>query len=253
MTYSFTAFADNAIKCSGGGFFRSGPAPPVPPVSYNIADIINTTIFNPPTSTDSYTTLQSSPLSVIQYLDGYIYTWNAYDDYTYKAGSDRRMHINGLSWAQGDSYQFTMTQTGIVQIANFLTGISFMKSTQTAFQTGYGNDAHAYGSMMLNKGSFSISTNKAQISAVTTDAGSSFLPSKVYKFIVKRETNDDITVSFQQDSGTVFSHTKTFATILTPAQTGASWSDINGLFIDRYAAGLSGQSSRRIVCELTKL
>lgn len=90
------------------------------------------------------------------------------------------------------------------------------------------------------------------MSTITTNIDQDFQVGTTYTFVVKRETNDDITVSIQQDSGTVYSHTKTFATILTPAQTGASWNDINGLFIDRYALGLAAFGGR-IVCELTKL
>ena len=223
-----------------------------PPSSYDIADIISTTIFNPPSSTNSYTSSSSSALSVIQYTDGYIYTWDAYDDYTMKYLDDRRMHLNGLSWGQGDSYEIKMSHTGTTLIVNFLASIYFMKSTQNASSTGYGNNSQAFGAMILNKGAFSIQRNNGQISAVTTDAGASFLPSKVYKLVIKRETNDDITVSFQQDSGTVYSHTKTFATILTSSQTGASWSDIDGLFINGYSLG-TGTALRRVECELKKL
>lgn len=251
MTYSFTAFADNAIKCSGTGFFKSGPAPPV---SYNISDIISTTIFNPPTSTNSYTTNHNDALSVIQYLDGYVYKWSAYHDTTKIYGSDRRMHINGLSWGSGDSYQLKLEHTGTAQISSFLTGIFFMGSGQRAYHIGYANDSLAYGAMMLNQGSFSIRTNSGAVSTVTTNISQNFLPGKTYTFVIKRETNNDITVSVQQDSGTVYSITKTLASILKPAQSGTTWSDINGLFIDRYATGISYSADpRQIQAELQKL
>lgn len=252
MSYSFTARVDNAIKCTDTGFFKAGP---VPPTSYAIGDIKAGILFNPPTSTNLYTSNSGQPLSVIQYLDGYIYTWDAYQDTTKVYGSDRRMHINGMSWGAGDAYEIKFTNTGVVNISSFLMGMNLMSATQNADDIGYGNDLEGFGGILLNGSTVAIQlgTNTTTVQSVNTNFSNTLSVGIPYTLVIKRELNDDLTVTLQKDSGAVFSNTLPFSSILRPAQSANTWSDINGIFISHYAKQLTSSTSRILSLELRKL
>lgn len=255
MSYSFTARADNAIKCTNTGFFKAGPVPPLPPTSYAIGDIKAGILFNPPTSTNLYTSSPLQPLSVIQYLDGYIYTWDAYQDATYAFGIDRRMHINGMSWGAGDAYEIKFTNTGVLNISSFVMGVNLMSATQNASDIGYGNDSKGFGEILLSGSTVAIKlgTNTTTVKSVNTNFLRTLPVGIPYTLVIKRELNDDLTVTLQKDSGTVFSNTLPFSSILNPAQSANTWSDINGIFISHYAKQLSSATNKILSLELRKL
>lgn len=251
--YSIRATADNVVRCINSGFFKAGPAPPT---SYDVGDILSGALFNPPSSTNLYTTSSYDPLSVIQFTPGTTYEWSAFDDFTKRSGTDRRFHINNLSWEQGDSYEIQVANTGNNHVANFEMGINLMGAGQVAADIGYQNDTNGYANILHrgDTGHFSIGDNSTTKLTVNTNFGVFLMKGHILYVVITRELNDDLTVTMQRNSGTVFSGTQAFADLLRPLQVGRTWADVKGLYIGQYAKQLgTGLPAYELRVQLRKL
>lgn len=238
MSYNFKAKVDNAIKCSGSGFFKAGPEPPS---SYAISDILSGTIDNPP---DSGTTWSSN--TAISYNNSK-YTFYAHADYTFTYSGLNRMTFSNISFPQGHGYKWTLVNSLNYPIAYNVFTIGLLD--------GYYNQAwsYAYALVQVLKGSsqYKIRTGtgtQTSLNTVQSSIWNSIPSGTTMTVTLIRDSSDNIVTTWS--NGTSTATVTTAYTDVFPS--GKSWSDIDHIILERFNDTTNTTTGRPYI-EMTRI
>lgn len=229
MSYSFTALANNVVKCTGSGFFKAGP---VPITSYTVASILNGTFDNPPGSGTTYTTGAG-----VKLLSNATLVWDPLTDYV-RADSVFGFHrtvFSDANFAQNTYYEFKITNTANVEFRNspLIFALNNQYNSVNAYQ--YNNPYRLQVSALGSALKISFYNENGVESSVNGVAGSALVPPGTSAYArLRRTSNDEFEIEYTHGA-----YTTTHKQPLSFWLSGISWSNLNFIFTERMTHALA--------------
>jgi len=225
-------------------------------LTYNIRDIIDTTIDNPPNSGNTW-----DPSQAIVYIPGSKYIWSPRLDYTnfYAWQNDSRLHLNNINFnTQGKGYRIKLTGITTLPASVDTWVVSFMRGDQTPLDIGNANETKGFGMILIKKsGSIMqivLRTNTGVLKAsVNTNFNDILNQGDTWELEIIRDINDNVVVTLIKNGNISYSVNTLYTNLrntISQNQT-FTFADVGGFFINWYGKDLT--NTRDIEAEIVEI